>query len=116
MERAVASAPRTSVNCRNGIRKVARPMTITIELAPEIQGHLDEKAAREGKPVDMVAREVLSEALQWEARDREEATAGIRRGLDAGVAGEVRPLSQVIAEARARHGFPASWPADPESA
>ena len=35
--------------------------------------------------------------------------AGIQRGLEAGAAGRVKPLVQVVAEARQRHGFPANW-------
>ena len=38
-----------------------------------------------------------------------ESRGGIRRGLDAAVAGRVKTLAQVVAEARLRHGFPSSW-------
>lgn len=37
---------------------------------------------------------------------------GILRGLEDVAAGRVKPLAQVVAEARARHGFPSSWAAE----
>lgn len=37
-----------------------------------------------------------------------ESRFGIQRGLEA-AAGRVKPLAQVVAEARRRHGFPSSW-------
>ena len=48
-------------------------------------------------PDDMAAEEMV------------ESRAGIRRGLEAAAAGRVKTLAQVVAEARQRHGFPASW-------
>ena len=38
-----------------------------------------------------------------------EIRAGIGRGLEAAAAGRVKPLAQAVAEARQRHGFPATW-------
>jgi hypothetical protein len=65
----------------------------------------------------MVADALILAALDWEARDREEAIAGIRRGDQAAAEGRERPLAEFFAEQRAKHGFPASWPhAAPEQA
>ncbi len=91
-------------------------MTITIDLAPDLEAQLRQKAEREGKPVEAVVHAVLIGALTTEAEDRAEAIAGIQRGLDASAEGKVKPLSQVIAEARERHGFPDSWPFDADPA
>ena len=38
-----------------------------------------------------------------------EIRAGIKRGLEAAAEGRVKPIAQVVAEARQRHGFPATW-------
>ncbi len=55
-------------------------MPITIELTPEVLARLREKAAREGRDAAAVAADILADALDWEAADRE-AIEGIRRGL-----------------------------------
>ncbi len=44
-----------------------------------------------------------------------EIRAGIDRGLEAAAAGRVKSLAQVVAEARQRHGFPATWAEDIDS-
>ena len=38
-----------------------------------------------------------------------EICAGIDRGLEAAAAGRVKSSAQAVAEARQRHGFPATW-------
>ena len=48
--------------------------------------------------------DVLVEAMQA-IRDRDEAIAGIQEGLSDLDAGRVRPLSDVDAEIRAKHGI-----------
>ena len=48
--------------------------------------------------------DVLVEAMQA-LRDRDEAIAGIQEGLSDLDAGRVRPLSDVDAEIRAKHGI-----------
>jgi predicted transcriptional regulator len=87
-------------------------MSITLDLAPEIEAALREKAHREGRDAASVAGALVAEALTWEVQDRAEAIEGIRRGLEASAEGRVTPLSDVIAEARRRHGFPDSWPSN----
>lgn len=89
---------------------------MTISIRPELEVRLRRKAAREGKEPDAVAADLLAAALDWEELDRQEALAGIQRGLEASAAGRVRSLSQVIDEARRRHGFPDSWPLRDDSA
>jgi predicted transcriptional regulator len=81
-------------------------MPITIELAPEVEARLREKAAREDQDAEAVAAAVLADALEWEAQDRAEAVDGIRRGLEDFAAGRFRPLDEVIAEKRAKYGLP----------
>lgn len=71
-------------------------MTITIDLPPKAQEQLDQRAVHEGTPKEVVASRILSEALDWDARDFEEAVEGIRNGLDDCKAGRVKPASEVI--------------------
>lgn len=81
-------------------------MTITLDLAPEVEAWLREKAARDGREKEVVAQAVLAQALEWEAQERAEAAEGIQRGLDDFAAGRYSPASQVFADIRARHGIP----------
>src|SRR5947207_1445850 len=76
--------------------------TMTITLSPEMEARLRERAAREGKEPELLAEALLYAALDWEAQDRAEAIAGIRRGLEASAAGRVRPAAEVFANMRAR--------------
>lgn len=75
---------------------------MTIILTPETETKLRAKAEREGQDVNAIADALLAYALDWDARDREEAIAGIRTGLEANAAGRVRPASKVFAEMRAK--------------
>jgi predicted transcriptional regulator len=81
-------------------------MTLTIELSAEALARLQEKAAQEGRDAESVAATVLAEALEWEAEDCAEAIEGIRRGLADFEAGRFRPLEEMIADKRAKHGLP----------
>lgn len=75
---------------------------MTITITPETEEKLRRRAAEEGVDLDTLANSLLAAALLWEAEDRADAVAGIRRGLDAGVAGRVRPAEQVFADLRAK--------------
>jgi len=78
-------------------------MTLHIELPPEAEQRLREKAAREGQDTAAVAATVLVQALEWEAQDRAEAIEGIQRGLDDFAAGRSRPFSEFAEEQRRKH-------------
>jgi predicted transcriptional regulator len=80
-------------------------MTITLDLAPQVEAQLREKAAREGQDAEAVAHAVLAQALAWEVQERAEAAEGIQRGLDDFAAGRYSPASQVFADIRARHAI-----------
>jgi predicted transcriptional regulator len=75
-------------------------MTITVNLTPEAERILREKAQRQGEDPEAVAATVLAEALEWEAQDRAEAVEGMQRGLDDFEAGRYRPFSEFAAEQR----------------
>ncbi len=74
---------------------------MTLVISRELEERLRTKAEAEACDVNSVAETLLAAALDWEAQDREEAIAGIRRGLEAGEAGRVRPAEDVFAEMRA---------------
>src|SRR5689334_10899085 len=78
----------------------SRAMTIT--LTPALEARIREQATREGREPEMLVDALLSAALDWEAQDRAEAIAGVRRGLEASAAGRVRGAAEVFTEMRAR--------------
>ncbi len=89
-----------------------------ITLDPELEARLRAVAAARGEDPNHYATAVLTEALE-RAEDTESSLTtediaqmqvGIQRGLADEAAGRVKPLAQVIDEARRRHGFPDSWP------
>jgi predicted transcriptional regulator len=75
-------------------------MRMTITLSPALEARVKEQAAREGREPEVFLEALLSAALDWQAQDRAEAIAGIRRGLEASAAGRVRPAAEVLAEMR----------------
>ncbi|MGV3724799.1 MAG: hypothetical protein ACO1SX_28200 [Actinomycetota bacterium] len=75
---------------------------LTITLNDELEARLKQRAVEQGRPPEALAAALLDEALDWDARDRSEAIEGIRRGLEAGEAGRVRPASEVFAVMRER--------------
>lgn len=79
---------------------------MTIVLTEQTETRLREKAEREGQDMNAIADALLANALNWDAREREEAAEGIRRGLEDFAAGRYSPASQVFADIRARHGIP----------
>ena len=92
---------------------------MTITLNSEIENRLLEHAERLGEDANHLAEELIAEGLSGNyvmddpdnLADEQVAQlrAGIERGLEAAAAGRVKPLAQVVSEARQRHGFPASW-------
>jgi hypothetical protein len=77
-------------------------MTITVNLTPEAERILREKAHRQGEEPEAVAATVLTEALEWEAQDRAETIEGIQRGLEAFEAERYCSFSEFAAEQRKR--------------
>ncbi len=61
---------------------------------------------REGLNAEVVAHDVLVQALDWEAQDRAEAIAGIQRGMEAFEQGRFRRFSEFEAEQRAKYSLP----------
>ena len=76
-------------------------MTLTINLPPEAETQLRERAAREGRNEVKTVALMLTEAL-----DRAAAVEGIRQGLADSAAGRVTPLAEWDAKFRAKHSTP----------
>ncbi len=77
-------------------------MTITLSLDAGAEAYLREKAVQEGQETEAVAQALLAQAMAWDAQDRAETLEGVRRGLEAGDAGRVRPAADVFGEMRAK--------------
>ncbi len=95
---------------------------MTITLNPEIESRLVEHAERIGEDANHLAEEFIAEGLSgnYLVDDPDDLTdeqvaeirEGIKRGLEAAAAGHVKSSAQAVAEARQRHGFPATWAED----
>lgn len=85
-------------------------MSILINLPPEVEAQLREKAVREGKEAEVIASDAVARMLAWEAQERTEVIAAVRRSDAAAAEGRVRPLEEFVAEQRRKHGLPMSWP------
>lgn len=83
-------------------------MTITINLAPEEEIKLHQRAVRTGVNAESAAHDALVQALEWEAQDHAEAVAGIQRGITAFEQGRFRRFSEFEAEQRAKYSLPSS--------
>ena len=70
-------------------------MAIVINLSPELEAMLHDKAVRQGQNVELVASELLANALEWEQQDAEQAILGIQQGLDDFEAGRFRSFDEV---------------------
>jgi len=91
---------------------------MSITLTPETESRLREQAERIGKDADSLADAIIATGLSHDLfaddpddlsdEDMIEIRAGIQRGLEASAKGRVKTLAQAVAEARQRHGFPAS--------
>ncbi|PZD71053.1 hypothetical protein C1752_08256 [Acaryochloris thomasi RCC1774] len=81
-------------------------MVLTISLRPEIEAQLQAKAADQGQDINMLATELLTQLLEWEQQDIEEAIAGIQQGLNDFTAGHSRPFQDFAEEQRRKYDLP----------
>ena len=56
-------------------------MTITLNLSPDLEAKLQDKALQQGKEINQVITELLITLLEWETEDTKEAIKGIQEGL-----------------------------------
>ncbi|MEP6518692.1 hypothetical protein [Microcoleus vaginatus] len=81
-------------------------MSIAISLSPEIEALLREKANREGQDISLVAAQLLTRILEWEARDSQEAIEGIQEGLNDFEVGRFRSFDEFAKSQRTKYSFP----------
>ena len=82
-------------------------MSIIVNLNSELEAQLREAAAKQGRDVSVVAAELLTTILKWEAEETQEVVAGIQRGLDDFEAGKFRSFAQFAEEQRRKYNLPA---------
>jgi predicted transcriptional regulator len=56
-------------------------MTITINLRPEIETQLTEKATKQGKDISEIVTEIITRAMELELQDYQETMKSITQGL-----------------------------------
>ncbi|GFE68074.1 hypothetical protein [Chroococcus sp. FPU101] len=71
-------------------------MAIIVNLSSEIEAQLRDKAAHQGKDISLVAAELLTRILEWEATDYQEAINGIQQGLDDFETGRFRSFDEFV--------------------
>ncbi|MBD2772347.1 hypothetical protein [Iningainema tapete] len=81
-------------------------MAIFVTLSPELEALLRDKAARLGQDVDIVASQLLTNALEWEVQDSIEAIKGIQQGLDDFEADRFRSFDEFAEEQRRKYNLP----------
>ena len=75
-------------------------MTITLDLEPEMEARLRDKAERQGQDAGAVVKALIAEALEWEAQEKAETIAGIQRGPQDFEQGRFRFHEEVINDKR----------------
>jgi predicted transcriptional regulator len=81
-------------------------MTFVVNLSPELEARLREKAVRQGQDIDTVASELLASILEEEAQDAA-AVKGIQQGLDDFSAGNFRSFDEYADEQRQKYNLTA---------
>lgn len=77
-------------------------MSITLTLSPATEALLQAKATREGQPAETILAALVESQLAAEARDFDEAVAGIQQGLADVQAGREIDLEEYVAGLNAR--------------
>jgi predicted transcriptional regulator len=82
-------------------------MTLVINLSPELEAQLREKAIHQGQDINIVASELLASVLKAEAQDDVEAVQSIQQGLDDFSTGKFRSFDEYADEQRQKYNLPA---------
>jgi len=67
-------------------------MSIVIDLSPEVEARLRDKALQRGQDMSLMVAELLQVVLTWEEEDLAESIAAIQEGLDDFEAGRFQSL------------------------
>ena len=80
-------------------------MSIVVNLTPEIEAKLREKAIQQGRDISVVAAELITKILEGELQDTEEAVKGIQKGLNDFEAGRFRSFDEFAEEQRKKYNL-----------
>jgi len=81
-------------------------MSIIISLSPEVEARLLERAKHQEEDINIVATELLTRILDWEAQDSAEAVARIQEGLNDFEVGQSRSFQEFAEEKRRQYDLP----------
>ncbi len=82
-------------------------MTLVVNLSPELEAQLREKAIRQGQDIDTVVSELIAIVLAEESQDTAEAVRGIQQGLDDFSTGKFRSFDEYADRQHPKHNLPA---------
>ncbi len=82
-------------------------MTIMVNLSPEVEALLRDKASQQGQDINSLASELLTSLLEWEVKDSEDAIKGIQQGLNDFEIDRFRSFDEFAEEQRRKYNLPA---------
>ncbi len=71
-------------------------MSIVIDLSPEVEARLRDKALQRGQDMSLMVAELLQVVLTWEEEDLAESIAAIQEGLDDFEAGQFQSFENFV--------------------
>ncbi|MEM9091132.1 MAG: hypothetical protein AAGC93_20600 [Cyanobacteria bacterium P01_F01_bin.53] len=80
-------------------------MTLTLNLPPNIEALLKQRADRTGQDVASIALAILAFGLSFDEKDFLAALEGIQQGLDDFEKGQFSSFEDFIAEQNQKHGL-----------
>jgi predicted transcriptional regulator len=80
-------------------------MSILISLSPEIEAQLQKKALSQGRDINLVANDLLSQAMELDDLELQESIVAIQEGLDDFDAGHSQSFDSFVEEQRSKHGL-----------
>ncbi len=80
-------------------------MALSVSLSPDIEAKLYAKAKQQGQDINTLAAELLTQLIEWEQQDTEEAIAGIQQGLDEFAAGRSRSFQEFVNEQQQKYNL-----------
>ena len=80
-------------------------MTLVINLSPELEAQLREKAIHQGQDINTVVSELLASILKEEAQNDAEAVKGIQQGLEDFSTGNFRSFDEYADEQRQKYNL-----------
>ena len=82
-------------------------MAVTINLSPEIEIQLTQKATKEGKDISEIVTEIITHVIELELQDYQETIKGITQGLEDFEKGNFSSFEDFTNEQRCKYNL--SW-------